>query len=87
MELPNKVTIAGIEIEVVPKHDLLNAIGMVDYENQKIYIDSDVGGDIMMQTYFHELIHYIFYVLGREELRKDEELIEGLSHLLYQAIK
>lgn len=44
------------------------------------------NGDELEQTFFHELMHFIFHVLGKYELRNDEELIEQISGLLHQAL-
>lgn len=90
MELPKQVTIAGIDVEIVLNNNLIKSeklVGSVDYEEQKIYLDPNVGDDILLQTYFHELIHYILYVMGKHEMREDEEFTEAFSQLLYQTMK
>lgn len=91
MVIPKKITLAGIEVEIVREPGFMQktgATGMACYEEQKIYIDPEVLGlDILQQTFVHETVHYILYVMGRQELRQNEEFVDGFAHLAYQVIK
>jgi predicted SprT family Zn-dependent metalloprotease len=91
MVIPRKITLAGIEVEIVREPGFMQkagATGMACYEEQKIYIDPEVPGlDMLKQTFVHEAVHFILYVMGRQELRQNEEFVDGFAHLAYQIIK
>ena len=36
-------------------------------------------------SFFHELMHMIFNALNEDDLRKNEQLVDGMAHLLHQA--
>ena len=40
----------------------------------------------MESTFLHELVHYIFFMLGKDDLRKDEVLVDNIAKLLHQAM-
>lgn len=37
-------------------------------------------------TFFHELMHYVFFMLGKDDLRKDEEFVDTVARLVHQAM-
>jgi hypothetical protein len=88
--IPTKLTIAGIPITIeIRKAASENerCIGHADYQNQKIILVCDiVEKELFEQTYFHELIHWILYIMGKPELRDDEGFVDLFAHLLYQAV-
>ena len=87
--IPKSVTIAGIDIDIVWA-DLGDdrCLGRAEYKEQKIYINPKLSAeDIRNQCYHHELLHSIFFIMGRHDLREDEVFIDSLAHLLYQARK
>jgi hypothetical protein len=90
MNLPKKIEIAGITVNIILDGKLSEkegALGVADYESQTITICPDTGDDIMNQTYVHEIVHYILYIMGRRKLMMDEEFVECFSQLLYQVMK
>jgi hypothetical protein len=64
----------------------LNCLG-----SQEIYIqspiDDQVSGGVSRQTFLHELVHQVFWQLGRTELCHDEVLVDSMSHALFQFIE
>ena len=48
---------------------------------------SPLPQDKVEHVFFHELLHAIFYKLGRNQLKDDEELVEQMAGLLHQAFK
>jgi len=38
------------------------------------------------QIFYHELLHWIFFFLGEEQLREHEKLIDQIANLLVQAL-
>lgn len=91
MKIPEKIVIGGIEVDIEYNDELLdrdNCTGVTAYEHQRIYIDPSVPGqDIVNQSFIHEIVHYVLYVMGKHTLRKDEEFVDGFAHLAYQIIK
>ena len=41
-------------------------------------------GEQLSQCFLHELLHYIFYVMGEHELRNNEKLVDLIAHFLHQ---
>lgn len=91
MRLPKMVTIAGIDIEIVQDDRLFEnqqCLGRACYQSQKIYLASGVvPEDTAMQVFYHELLHWIFYIHGDKERQNDEELVDRLAASLWQAEK
>ncbi len=89
MNIPEKITLAGITITVDRTAEMPEGcIGKADYQNQKIYInDKFAGANLTEQTYYHELVHWILFVMGEEELKKNERFVDLFSHFLYQAVQ
>ena len=91
-QIPKTVTLMGHKITVkfddgfYDKHGVL---GMSYPDNNEIVLQSPIQGrvsqDVINQTYLHELQHFKFYVLGYKDLYRDEQLVDQLSQLDYQA--
>ena len=61
-------------------------IGEADYRQQKIVLDDSVcTQEILEQSYIHELVHWILFLMNRQELRNDEDFVDTFAHLIYQA--
>lgn len=39
------------------------------------------------QVFFHELTHAVLEAMGKEEMNRDEEFVDGFAVLLHQALK
>jgi hypothetical protein len=91
MRLPKYVTIAGIDIEIVQDDELFEnnkCLGRACYQSQQIRIASGVvPEDTVMQVFYHELLHWIFYIHGDTKRQNDEDLIDRLAASLWQAEK
>ena len=89
--IPSKCSLAGIEIATVfdkTLADKMKKVGRSNYTGQQIVIDdSVVDMDMKHQVYYHELVHWILFIMGKDDLNADEEFIDLFGHLLYQAIK
>ncbi len=63
-------------------------VGMIDYDREYIYINPEMESTSSWNiTLLHEILHYVFYVCARNDLRNDEELVSAMSEILYQIIK
>jgi len=89
MELPKQITLMGIPIEIVVKNDMIEStshIGIADYINQKIYIDTSAPKETVEQALVHEICHFILHYMGEDTLRDNEKFIDLMAHLCYQAL-
>jgi hypothetical protein len=88
MLIPKSFQLAGITVNVVQEDNLVDTkkcIGEARYSKQEIAIDTKSAPiDLTIQSYYHELIHWFFYILGEDKLRNNEKLVDTLAHLLYQ---
>lgn len=95
MKIPKTFELMGTKIEVVEDVDIMqndDANGMAVYRLDKIKIAPSTPVYCMTQdkkehVFLHELMHWIFYKLNKEDLRKDENLVDMIADLLHQAIK
>ena len=89
--IPSQFTLGGIPFQVQRKKITLDdnrMAGAADYRNQIVYVDAENGTiESIEQTFYHEALHCIMHILGKYELRDDEEFIEQTSQLIYQLIK
>lgn len=87
--IPKQIQLAGFTIKIELVDDLYKKkqrIAEADYANHRIVIDRTmipIAG--MRQSYYHELMHYVFFILNEDELRTNEKLIDTIAHLLHQA--
>lgn len=86
--IPKSVKLAGMTIRVVFDKQLHKNKGIVAearYTEQLIVIDSSVlTEEGMIQSYYHELMHHIFFILNEEALRNNEKLVDTIAHLIHQ---
>lgn len=87
--IPKSIKLAGFTINIILS-DFLYArnkvVAEAVYGKHEIVIDTTMlTPDGMRQAYYHELIHWIFYILNEETLRDNEKLVDTMGHLLFQA--
>jgi len=89
--IPSRITLAGIPIDIVLDDTFAakqNCAGQSCYQSQTIHLDSKLTpADSRNQTFWHEVTHWIFYIMGEDELRNNERIVDLLAHLIYQSIK
>lgn len=87
--IPKSIKLAGFTINVEFSDTLYKnkqRVAEAVYKDHKIIIDNNIlPYDAMVQSFYHELMHFIYYVLNEDEQRQDERLIDVVAHLLYQA--
>lgn len=94
MKIPKSFKLMGVVIDV--EYDKLlgsreASRGVAEYSSNKIILQPKVEGNevpktVLEQVFFHELVHWICYKLGRDALRNDESFVESFSGLLHQAL-
>ena len=90
MIIPSEIQLAGITIKTEASGIKVGGkrmIGVADYDLERIVIDLKAAPiDSVNQTYIHEVLHYVLQILGYDEINSDEQFIDSVAHLLYQAI-
>jgi predicted SprT family Zn-dependent metalloprotease len=71
--------------------DHTDCVGEARYRTNQIVLQPDTVSTKRVRTkiehtFLHEVLHYIFYVLGEEELRVNEKLIDSVAALLHQVL-
>ena len=91
LNIPRHIELGGIVVTVeldATLHRDKGMIGEARYSEQKIVVDPNVAAeDTTEQAYWHELIHWILFIMNEDELRNNEKFIDIFAHLLYQAVK
>ena len=95
MDIPKTFELMGQTINVRFVSELLqesDALGQACYRTGEIKILESspayiVTKEQQMQTFLHELMHWIFYKLNKDDLRKDEDLVDMVADLLMQTLK
>ena len=67
--------------------DAHEAVGLWASNDNQILLHTKMDADHKGQTYCHEIVHGILYIMGKEELSKDEPFVDLFGHLLYQVLK
>jgi len=91
--IPRKIQVMCRPIDVVFERDLCDREdrrGEARYRRNQIAIQENTDSasmpfDHQVETYFHELIHWVFHVLEEHELNNNEALIEKMGKLFAQA--
>lgn len=93
MLIPTSFKLYGQKIEVKRIPDLTHredARGLAVYKDNEIHLQCggavSIPGCQVEQVFCHELMHFILYMAGYNDLRADEAFIERTSHLLHQAL-
>lgn len=88
--IPKSFCLGGLRIEVEIDDSLgenLKMVGQADYQNQKIRLDPSITPlQATEQSYIHELVHWIFFMMNENKLRNNERIVDTFAHFLYQAL-
>lgn len=93
-DLPMVIKIAGIDIKVT-EDNVINskdinvvAAAISLYPEQEIRLRiGDRQLDIINQALYHELLHWIFYLMNEFDICQNEEIIDRAALLLHGAMK
>lgn len=88
MKIPKTFQLGGHTWQVNATNELVPSSGHLGETvfNQS-RIDLHVGGvpkNTVEQTFCHELFHAIFHVLGEDEAKSNEKLVDNLGTMLHQ---
>lgn len=90
MKLPTQFDVGGSTVKVMLKDQMSRegAHGLARYDECEMWLDSKLTpSDLRGITFYHELMHFIFNTIGKNHLRDDEELVDSVGNLLWQAHK
>ena len=95
MTIPKTFELMGQTINVKFVSELLqesDTLGQACYRTGEIKILENspaykVTEEKQMRIFLHELMHWIFYKLKKDDLRNDEDLVDMVADLLMQTIK
>lgn len=88
--IPEKVTLCGIPYRVVLCDDSFDIdlhMGQIKYGKGEIRISNQVTPELQMQVLFHEMLHGMLFLIGRNEEAADENLVQSLSNAMYQIFR
>lgn len=88
--IPKSFWLGGLKITVERDDALIESrkvIGEARYSEQKILLDPSVAPlQTLEQSFTHEMVHWILYVMNEDELRNNEKFVDLFSHFLYQGL-
>lgn len=87
-----KINIFGLEVKVIKRkiRDDLNLYGYFDPKRLEIVLDSDQSQRELAHTYWHEVIHVVFYRIGlRQAISRDleETICENIATAILSAAR
>ena len=94
MKIPTSFQLVGQTIQVEMLDQLLendDCVGQALYRKNLIQLQRS-NATVMRPatqieaTFCHELVHWIFFVLSEDKLRKNEQLVDQIGRLLHQAL-
>lgn len=94
MNIPKSFQLGGSTIIVSKVDDVMEGskVAWCDLPTGRIRVSNSHCGtpcttDYMEASFNHELVHAILQTMGKYELNKDEEFVEGFANLLHQFTK
>jgi hypothetical protein len=89
--IPKEFFLAGIKVKVIldpTLHATRKIVGEARYPDQQILLDNKMlSGELLEQNFYHELIHWVLYVLNEDALRENEKLVDTIAYMLHQGLK
>jgi hypothetical protein len=87
--IPSSFKVLGhiVRIKEIPDMSDVDKYGDWDQSKNEIRIFTEgVCDDVILHTYYHELMHCLFDRVGRHDLSGDETLVDNLGGLLAQVL-
>ena len=87
--IPSLFWLGGLKIDVVFDKNLYKTkklVGEAQYPLQKIILDPTITNkQFTEQSFYHEMVHWILFMMSEDELRCNEKFVDLFAHFLYQA--
>lgn len=92
MQIPNKYTVGGQEMQVSIVNALAGKLGTCCVYTGEVKIADTCYGDKQsetskLNTFYHELVHSILEIMGRVELNEDEVFVSSFSGFLLESLR
>lgn len=95
MKIPKKLKLFGYEIEVKMDDKLKyekDCVGIAEFHRNRIVLQSNNIEkpllNVQIEKHFlHELIHFILYMMGENDLTYNEKFVDMFARLLQQALE
>jgi len=88
--IPSSLWLGGLKIDVIYDENLhknRRIVGEARYPSQSIVLDSVIlSKQLMEQNFFHELTHWILYVMNEDDLRNNEKFVDVFAYFMHQAL-
>jgi predicted SprT family Zn-dependent metalloprotease len=67
-------------------------LGLSEFLNNRIYVATSFQGkaiaeEVIEHTFFHEVSHFMMYLMNRQDLNQDEAFVDVLGGLMAQFVK
>lgn len=91
LRIPKEFKAGGrtIKVKFVPAlHEKTGDLGHALLDTNEILLQPPKTGvtsaDTVEQTFYHELVHFLFHFIGENKLCDDHRVVDPLSQYLYQ---
>ena len=61
--------------------------GLINYRDQKIYINKDMQTEMTETSLIHEMIHGILVAIGRNDLAENETFVQSFAMGIWQGFE
>lgn len=86
--IPKKINICGISYDIRECEDNFTSsvvsFGEIDFKHGEIRLVSDQPDDLKMQTLIHEWLHGALFMIGQDDIKNNEVLVQGLAMAIFQ---
>lgn len=84
MKIPTQFQLAGSTWTVTQIHDY-NLLGSCNRDTRQIILKKNVLHEVKEQCFFHELVHAVHYMLGKDE--HDEKEVDVFATFLHHFLQ
>jgi len=84
MKIPKQFQLGGVTW-AVKDEQTIEAMGFCQLDKGLIRLSEEIKGDMLEQTFCHELVHAIMFSMGLRD--HDEKFVDGFGTFLHQYLK
>ena len=86
MIIPKKFQLMGrvIDVQLMPDYPASEYHGLCQPDSNRILVGDTVPRTKQEHVFLHELVHFIFHMIGERECYENERLIDSFAGLLHQ---
>lgn len=85
--LPSSIQLAGLTVQVIIAPTLHKDTGFgghSEYSSLRIVIAGDLPPQMQWHTFWHEVTHFILFLMGEDELCNNEKFVDMLAAFVHQ---